>query len=597
MKGKSVIAGVVVVVIALVLLLPALPISWFGETRGSLFAKPTPADTVIHNGSILTSNDRRPYARALAIRDGKIVYIGSDNGKALSFVGTGTRVIDAKKSLVTPGFVDAHTHALWLGILSPVMTFIYDAGSLEDVARLVRSYGEQNPDLPFIFAIGWKYDYIPNGIPTLRMADDILRDRPLILWSHDGHTGWVNSLALQQMQERNPKAFEYLTPDFDKDHKPTGIFRHFYTINPMDFYTVEEMGGEAIVRKMAQGVAAKLEEGLRVGVTCHHDVMIHRSTFDLLLKLKKRGVFRDARVRASHFVNHHLYEDDPATLFLNLASWKRLAGSSTDHFVIGESIKLGIDGVSPNHTALLYKPYKDDKTTKGVASYTAEGFNRLVTLIDSMRLQICTHGVGDAGITRIIDGYEFARKVNGAWDSRHTIEHNSMIVDKDVPRLARLGIHASMQPTHYFGDRATVKALGKRRFLHAHRFGTLQRAKVRLAFGTDYSIVPMNPIYGTIVAVTRLSCLGPPRTMDEFKEMLSFEDVIRHYTLGSAAALHMDRLIGSLEVGKRADLVIFSIDRNEFSRMCNLGIMPPSDILDQLVSMTFVDGRVVYQRP
>ena len=557
-------------------------------------AKPYPADTVINNALIFTSAKHDANASALAVRDGLIVYVGTEK-KAKSFVGTHTQVIDAKNSLITPGFIDAHTHAVWLGMLSPVMTLVYDAKNLDEMKSLVRNFAEQKPELPFVLAIGWKYDYIPGGIPTLAMADEILADRALILWSHDGHTGWVNSMALKRMQEKNPKAFAYLTPDYGSDQKPTGIFRHFYTINPMDFYSIEEMGGESILEKMAVGLKAKLDEGLAVGVTSHHDVMIHRSTFELLKEMDRKNAFRDARVRASYFINHHLFEDDPAALLESLKDWRRFAGNSTDHFVVGESVKLGIDGVGPNHTAFLDEPYTDDPDSFGVASYTAEDFKWLATQIDAMHMQMCTHGVGDAGITRIIDGYAKARKANGHWDARHTIEHNSMVVDRDVRRMRELGIYASMQPTHYFGDKSIVQTLGEERFRHMHRIGTLQRAKVNLAFGTDFSIVPMNPVYGLIAATTRLNCLGWPVTEAEKKEIIRIDDAIRHYTIGSARALKMDDRIGSLEVGKRADFVLFSLGSVWPILETGFGNVD-IELLDSLVLATFVDGRIVYQR-
>jgi predicted amidohydrolase YtcJ len=161
--------------------------------------------------------------------------------------------------------------------------------------------------------------------------------------------------------------------------------------------------------------------------------------------------------------------------------------------------------------------------------------------------------------------------------------------------MRELKIYASMQPTHYFGDQSIVQTLGEQRFRHMHRIGTLQRAKVNLAFGTDFSIVPMNPIYGLIAATTRLNCLGWPVTEAEKKEIIRIDDAIRHYTIGSARALKMDDRIGSLEVGKRADFVLFSLDSVWPILETGFGNVD-IELLDSLVLATFVDGRIVYQR-
>ncbi len=556
----------------------------------------TPADTVILDGKVFTSNSKMPFAQALAIRDGRFVYVGT-NSECLKYIGPNTKIIDADKAFITPGFVDAHTHLVWLGILSPVLLLTYDATNLDELKTMVQNYAAQNPDLPFILAIGWSYDYIPGGIPTLSMADEILSDRALFLWSHDGHTGWVNTKALERMQSVNPTAFRHLTPVVDPEtQKPTGILLHFYAINPFDFYPLEELGND-MISKMAAGLKASLNQALSVGVTTHRDVMIHRSVIPMLKTMNDAGCFEDVRVQGLYFINHYALEDE-ATLMENLSYWKQFGlDHSTDHLILGRSIKLGIDGVPSNHTAFLYEPYADDPDNCGVASWTAEDFNYLVAMIDRMQFQISTHAVGDAAITRVIDAYENALLTNGPWDSRHTIEHNSLIIDSDVNRMKNLGIYASVQPTHIYGTETGEKVLGTERFERLIPLRSLQKAGAPLAFGTDYSIVPVNPIYGLFVAATRLDYKGFPHTLEELKEIISVEDAIRHYTIGSAKALKMENEIGSVEVGKKADLVMFSIDLRDivsFRFIWTYGI--GLGAWDHFVLKTFVDGRIVYEK-
>ena len=557
------------------------------------------ADFVVHNARIYTSNQHRPFAEAIAVSGKSILEVGKAS-KVTPFICEKTRVIDAQGALVTAGFIDSHTHAVWLGLLSPILIMIYDATSLVDIKTMIRSYAEQHPELPFIFAIGWKYDYIPNQMPTLEMADEILPDRDLILWSHDGHTGWVNSKALKSMQERNSKAFSYLDPAYDSNQKPTGIFHHFYPINPFDFYTVQEMGGEQVLERMVNGVRTTLQSAISVGVTTLEDVMIHASVFDLLGELNRQGVFSDCRFRGSYFVNHFEYAQDKNQILSRLQQWKNLSSTSTDHYIVGQSVKSGMDGVSPNHTAFLLEPYADDPTNYGKGSYTAEMFQELTGTIDLMRMQIMTHAVGDAAISRVIDGYERTRIQNGPWDSRHRIEHNSMIIDSDIQRMKLLGIHASMQPTHYYGEQSSVTALGEDRFLHMHRIGSLHRAGVPMAFGTDYSIVPFNPLLGILAAMTRITCLGFPTSLELIRERLPFYESVRYYTWGSASAMKMEHMIGSLEAGKRADLVIFTTDTEGIIRKAvefvMSGDLTDTRPIDELFRLVMVDGKVVFSR-
>ncbi len=548
------------------------------------------ADTIIYNAEIFTSKPKQPRTRALAIRNGKFIYVGN-NKTAFRFRGPQTKLINAGRKWITPGFIDAHSHGVWMGMLSPIMVHVYEATSLDDLTQRVRQFSANFPELPFVMAIGWKYDYIPGGLPTKQMADEILPNKPLILWSHDGHTGWVNSLALTQMMTANPVAFQYLTPEMDGD-QPTGLFLHFYAINPFDFFSWDEIGFDLLDR-MAAGVAAILADALRVGVTAQHDVMIHPSVIPLLKEVSDRGAFADARVRCAMFINHHAVQHDWEGVKNDIHNWIQFGSQhSTDHLVMGQSVKLGIDGVSPNHTALVSKPYLDTlpELNYGVASYTAEAFDRLALYLDSHHLQICTHAVGDAGIRRVVDSYLKVARHNKWWDARHVIEHNSMMSDYDMNRIQGRNIYCSMQPAHYFGELTSVQALGETRFRRMHRIGTLQRKKIPLAFGTDYPVVPFNPLYTLLVAMTRISCLGLPEPF-ELREIISLEDAIYHYTLGSARALKWEHEIGSIQPGKKADFVIFDIKRL-WQALSN----QQWEELDRLVWRTYVDGRLVYKR-
>ncbi len=569
-----------------------LCVAFMGQAA-SIRAEQT-ADTIVYNAEIFTSEASQPRASALVIQNGEFIYVGNV-GTALNFQGPETKLINANKKLITPGFIDAHSHGVWMGILSPVMIQVYNASSLDDLTQKIQQFAASFPELPFIMALGWKYDYIPGGLPTKEMADAILQDRPLILWSHDGHTGWVNSLALTTMMTANPVAFQYLDPEM-KDGEPTGLFFHFYAINPFDFFGWNEMEFDLLDR-MAEGVTGVLADALRVGVTTQHDVMIHPSVVPLLKEINDRGAFAKARARCAMFINNYAVQNDWEGVQNDIDYWIQFGRQhSTDHLVMGQSVKLGIDGVSPNHTAFLSKPYVDTlpELNYGVASYTAEEFDRLTGYLDSQHLQICTHAVGDAGISRVVDSYLKLDQENTSWDARHVIEHNSMMNDYDMERIRGRNIYCSMQPAHYYGELASVEALGEFRFRRMHRIGTLQANKIPMGFGTDYPVVPFNPIYNLIVAMTRISCLGMPKPWEK-KEKISLEDFVYHYTIGSARTLKWEHEIGTIQIGKKADFVIFDLNSKELVQALS---NEPWNVLEnlRLVWQTYVDGRLVYEK-
>ena len=220
----------------------------------------------------------------------------------------------------------------------------------------------------------------------------------------------------------------------------------------------------------------------------------------------------------------------------------------------------------------------------------------MIALVDGLGLQACTHAIGDAGIRRVIDACENAEKINGRRDSRHRLEHCEFPEASDRERMARLGIYAAMHPTHFYGDETIEKTVGSERLQRFMPWRSLEKAGVNLSFGSDWCNSPFNPIYGLLVSSLRLNYhhnddWGP-------EEGISLEDGIRNWTIGSARALFMDREIGSIEVGKRADLVLFDTDLTAidswwflFTHNLELGK------LDGFVLMTMVDGRMVYQKP
>jgi len=547
-----------------------------------------PADIVVINADIITCDSKNPRAEAVAIKDKRFTYVGDTEG-VTDFVGPGTKVIDAKGKQVTPGFIDNHCHVMWIGGLTGVMTTdLYKCGSPEELGIFLNKYSDEMPDQPLLMGVGWNYYYLPGGLPDKSMLDELIDNRPVVLMSSGGQSGWANSKAWELMQTRNPEAFNRLSPS--PDHP--GLFLHFHSFNPMNYLDDNQI--PLVQNDMMGAIQRTLDEALSFGVTTMNDVQLYRPFAPTLFDFRQRGGLKDARVRCSFYVDRHDIENE-ARLIEDLKWWKGLAGESDEHLVLGDSLKFYIDGVPPNRTALMLEPYSDDPSTCGVADWTQENFDRVIEIIDGMKLQACTHGVGDAGIRRVINSYERALKLNGQREARHRVEHCELPTADDQQRMADLGIYAAMQPTHYYGDKASQAALGEERLKRFMPWRSLEKRGIEVSFGSDWCAGPINPVYGLLIAGTRMDYTGDTDRSPE--ESVELEDAIKHWTIGSAKALMMGKDLGSIEVGKFGDLAIFS---ENLLKMTSWWFLLTHELdlgaMDDFVDLTMVDGRIVYRK-
>jgi len=567
--------------------------SWLGggpclERTGS-----NPADLVLVSGRILSCDAAGTRAEALAVKDGRFVYVGKDEGIA-DYVGAETEVIDAKDRVLTPGFIDSHCHILWVGALEPLLSQEhYKCNTFEEMAAAIREHAEKNPDLPFLFIMGWNHDKVPGGVPTARMLDEVIADRPVILWSDSAPCGWVNTMALELMQERNPTAFEHLYPVRDEDGKPTGEFLTFWFIEPFFFFREDELG-EDLKERMIDGMRNAIDMALSLGVTGYDDVMVHRSFIPLIMEFKKRGGFERSRVRGTFYINHHM-PGDMEELRSFLMQWKELGEKESDeHLVLGKSVKMGTDGISPNHTAYLLEPYSDRPDFRGEPSWDQDDYVQVVKLAHELGLQVCTHACGDAGIRAAVDGYETVAE-DGKLTLPYRVDHCTCPAMEDLERMARLGISAAMQPAHMWSSETAFKALGPERMRQVMPFKSMDEMGVHLSFGSDWCAGPINPMYGLFLAATRLNYTM--KSDWSAPEKIDIETGIRHWTLGSAEDLMMENDLGSIEVGKLADFVVFNTNPLKLDTWWFM-LTHKMELggIDDFVDMTYVGGKKVYEK-
>ncbi len=553
-----------------------------------------PADVVILNAKIWTSNPNQPVAEALAINGSVISYVGS--GKAAkALIGEETRVIDAKGRRITPGFVDNHCHVLWIGGLQALMpAILYECSSMEDLREALVERNSAEPDLPFVGAIGWKMEYVPYRNPRKELLDEIISDRPVILMSYSGQAGWLNSKAVE-ICAKNLKAFEALHPVKDEDTGEfTGELRHFHAFNFLDFFTWEDLGEDG-KQKFAWHMTKAIDHALSVGVTAFHDVQIYPEFIPFILDFKEKGGLDNVHVRLAYYVGRERFEDVDG-LIADLTKWKALSAEHSDLSMnIGNSVKFYIDGTPDNLTSFMLEPFSCDEGGYGEYVWTQEEFDSVVAIIDRLELQACTHSNGDAGIRRVVNSYERAASINGKRDSRHRVEHCELPTPKDKRRMAELGIHAAMQPTHFYGDEMLERAFGRERLNSFMPWKSLADEGVTVSFGSDWCAGPINPFYGLLISGKRVNYKGKS---DWGKaEKISLEEGVTFWTINSAKALFMEDRIGSIEVGKQADIVLFNKDP---FKVTSLWFLLTNDIdlgkLDNFVDMTMVNGQIVYQR-
>jgi predicted amidohydrolase YtcJ len=531
------------------------------------------ADTIIINAVVHTMDPAQPTAEAAAIYANRIVAVGSTKD-IKKLAGPNTRTIDAKKRLLVPGFNDAHTHFLSGGFqLSSVD--LRDANSPQEFAARIRTFAEKLPKGKWVTGGDWDHERWPDAkLPTKELIDSFTQDTPVFVNRLDGHMALANSLALKlagvTRQTVDPPGGVIVR---DKSGEPTGVLKdaaQSFVWNVVSPSTFEEKLDAA---RAASNYAAKLGVTSVQDMSAGNDVGVYQTLLDHG-ELKTR-----------------IYAVSP------LPSWERLARTGVRAHFGSEMLRVGglkgfADGSLGSTTALFYEPYRDDPSTSGIAGdemYPEGVMLKRVSEADRVGLQIMIHAIGDRANDLILSIYEQVERENGKRDRRFRIEHAQHLRAQDIPRFGRDGVIASMQPYHAIDDgRWAEKRIGKERIKTTYAFRSLLDSGAKLAFGTDWTVAPLNPMLTIYAAVTRRTLDGknPKGWVPEQK--ISVEETVRAYTLGSAYAEFQENVKGSIKVGKLADLVLLSRD---------IFTIDPKDIENVKVVLTMVDGRVVFETP
>ncbi len=536
-------------------------------------APPDPADLIVVNARVFTP-DSSP-ADAVAIRGNRIALVGGRK-EVEALAGKATWRMDAGGASLTPGFNDAHVHFLE-GSLSLGQVDLLDAETLPAIETKIRGFAAANPAAPWVLGRGWLYGAFPGGLPTRAQLDLLVPDRPAVMNCYDGHTRWLNSKALAAAgitrHTRDPANGVIVR---DASGEPTGVLKE--AAQALVDHAIPEPTREARLAALRAGIA----EAQRFGVTSVLDAGVGAEELDLFDALRTAG---QLGVRMSIALQAH-----PG---MAEAEADQLDSLKARHpgLTIG-AVKFYADGVIEAHTASMLNPWTNAPGT-GLPNYRPDDLTRIVTMLDRRGWQILIHAIGDRGIRMSLDAIEAAQKANPApaRGRRHRLEHIEDVSADDIARFGKLGVIASMQPFHASpnGNVLNVWAVnvGPERAARAWSWKSIYDAGGKLAFGTDWPVVGIDPRPGMHTALTRTTAAGAPPGGFGPAQRLPLRQVLETFTSGSAYAEFADSTKGLIKVGMLADLVIW--DRDLFA-------VPVDLVKDASVVTTVFDGKVVYRR-
>ena len=544
-----------------------------------LFAPPTTlwaqsqpaADLVIRNAKIWTVDKSHPNAQAVAVLGDRIVAVGS-NDDVKVWQGARTKVIDAAGKLLLPGFNDSHVHFVDGGLALDSVQ-LNDATSAQEFTRRITERGKLTPKGEWITGGDWdETKWNPARMPTKELIDPATPDTPVFVSRYDGHMALANSLTLRLA------GITAQTPD-----PPGGVIVHDAQGNPtgalkdaaMDY--VYKIAPPLSHDRRVKAVKRALAHAASLGVTSVQHMNPEYADIAVYDELLQGGELT-ARIYAAPLITA---VDDQVKIGIRHA----FGGP----FLRIGALKAYADGSLGSGTAYFFEPFSNQPDNHGLLSDEMHPVSLMqdrMLRADAAGLQICTHAIGDQGISIILDLYSAIVKAHGETDRRFRIEHAQHMAAKDFDRFAQLRVIASMQPYHAIDDgRWAEERIGHDRASRTYAFRTFVEHGVRLAFGTDWNVAPLNPMLGVYAAVTRATLDGknPGGWFPEQK--LTVAEAIEAYTMGSAFAEFQENEKGSITPGKLADMVLLSDD---------IFTIDPAKIREVTTLTTIVGGKTVW---
>lgn len=525
-------------------------------------------DLTILSSRIFTGDPLRPWAEAVCIHDNRIAAVGT-NEEITHISRENAHILKLPGKLVTPGFVDAHTHFLTYGLTLQWVN-LHALTSLEACRKKIKQAVDAAQPGEWILGQGWNHLLWKEGREPSRFdLDDIAPRNPVMMMRVCTHSIWVNSLALERA------AITRLTPNpaggkIDRDPfngEPTGVIREAQSL-------IQDHIPSASLEKRKQAALKAQQELVHLGITGVHS-MEGLEQWEALAELEREA---QLKLRVYHLLPPHDIERAVAR------GIKARQGS--DRLWFGH-VKLFADGSLGSDTALLHEPYLHKPQEYGIACLTPEELRQNVEFAYRFGYDVAIHAIGDKAVTNALDAIEAARTTHPG-EHRDRIEHAQLVRPQDFARFHALGITASLQPCFVSSDwQMALQKWGWERCRNAYAFKTFLRHGVPLQFSSDIPVESPNPLLGIYAAVTRQTLNGEPRGGWMPEQKLSLENALTGYTSQHARISRREQSLGFIAPGKWADLTIFQH---------NLFELPPEEWTSIDVEMTIINGEIVYQR-
>lgn len=528
---------------------------------------PPRADKVYYNANIWTADPDNPSAQAIAVKMGRIIFMGDDE-TVMKLASESTEKINLFGAFVTPGLMDNHTHFM-SGGFQLFSVNLRDVDNKTEFQRRIKAFAEQLPEGAWLLGGDWDHELWGGDLPDKSWIDDVIPDIPAHLGRLDGHMSLANAKAMKlasvDASTKDPVGGIIIR---DSHGNPTGIFKDGAIT------LISAAQPPKTHEEMDHALSAAMDYALSLGITQVHDMgnwedletyQRNRDSGRLKIRIKIFPWYTNWK----HIINH-VKENGPGD------DWLRWDG-----------IKGMMDGSLGSRTAWMYLPYLDDPTTKGIITlHDTTDFEHILRETDKAGIQHAVHAIGVRANDWILNEFAEIRTEHGERDRRARVEHSQHLSPQAVHRFAGEGIIPSMQPYHIFDDASwAFKRIDPDRLSRTYIFKTLLENGANLTFGSDWTVAPLNPVTGIYAAITRRTRDGKNPDGWYPKEKISIKDALRCYTINSAYAAFREDITGSLSIGKYADFAVHSV---------NFLTAAPEDILNSKVMRTVVGGQDLY---
>lgn len=549
-------------------------------------SQPEPGvERVFVNGAVYTLDENQPWAEAVAVDGNVIVYVG-DTAGALAMAGEKTVRHDLAGKMLLPGFIDTHMHPISGGAYAKALS-LETAGTVDGWLQAIADYVEANPDAPLIFGYGWlSTTFGPEG-PQRQMLDAIESERPVLIMDEGFHGAWANTRALQELNITQDTTdpvpgFSYYKRDENGD--ATG-------------YLLEGTAGMAMQALnvitediVVEGTAFIIDTLNAYGVTAAYDAgaLDYADNLHRILARLEDGGDLSIRLVGSYRPSG---PDDVSQAVGRAENWRNTIKGRNYHYRV---LKIMQDGTIEGRTAAMFEDYQGEPGNSGESVFSEAEMAAMVVGAAGKDIDVHIHALGERAVHEALNAIERARATYPDSSTRYAICHIEVITDQDLPRFAELDVIAQSTPLWASYDTYGKQFVSEDQFNRFWRFNSLKKLGVRLTWGSDFpasgaGMLGLSPIYQMEIGHTRQFAGEPDAPIQPREsERVDLDGMIRGYTIDAAYQLHMEEEIGSIEVGKKADLVV--LDRNLFET-------DAYKIHEAKVLMTFIDGEIVFERP